>query len=732
MPARFLFVFAFISFSVFSFSQTELDSLKKALITAKDDTNKVKLYNLITDYCSESEIKTFALPAISLSEKLNYSGGLAQAYNNLAFYYQNLGNTDSAINCLQRSILLNLSMKSYFKAAEAWNNLGYIYQRIGRKKDARYAFDSCLFNYALAGEIEKAGYTYLNIGHSFELDGDLKESLNYYYKGLECFKRLKNPDGEAHSYYCLASMHEKQNDLEEAQKYYEMNLKLRRVAKDIDDIAKGCQSLGIVLQKRGLFQQAFDLYEEGLKYSLEIGQTESSAAGYNNIGLYYLKVADYKAALENFQKSLVLTEQINEQNGLSTVLRNIALCYLNLGDIKNADLFGERSLKVSMESGFPDNIRGIAEIMTDIYAKQNRYKEALEMHRLYSQMKDSIVNIENRKAAFKKQINYEYGIKEAEMKAEQEKEAISHAEENKRNRMIIFFVVGGLVVAGFFSVLLYRRFRVSRAQNQIINEQKYHLEEKQKEIIDSINYARYIQKAMLKEEEHISDHLPPHFILFKPKDIVSGDFYWALEKYNHLYFAAADCTGHGVPGAFLTLLGTSFLNDIAGKDDLIKPGTILDQLRDKIIKELSREGKTKDGMDISLLRLNLKSNELVWAGANNPLWLVRKSEENGEYSLQEIKANKQPVGFVDDPKPFTNHVFNLKNGDVIYIFSDGYADQFGGPKGKKYKYKQLEETLMRSFNLEMEEQKKMLEQSFMNWKGNLEQVDDVCIVGIRI
>ncbi|MCL4856043.1 MAG: SpoIIE family protein phosphatase, partial [Flavobacteriales bacterium] len=238
-----------------------------------------------------------------------------------------------------------------------------------------------------------------------------------------------------------------------------------------------------------------------------------------------------------------------------------------------------------------------------------------------------------------------------------------------------------------------------------------------------------IQDALLKAEEHESQHLPPHFILFKPKDIVSGDFYWALEKENHLYLAAADCTGHGVPGALLTMLGNSFLNEINAVDKLLTPAEILNKLRDKIISELNQTGKdgeTTDGMDISLIRLNLKTNELHWAGANNPLYIINSGE------LLELKPDKQPIGYNYKMTDFTNHQINLNKNDYVAIFTDGFADQFGGPKGKKYKYNTFKNKLLEIYQLPLDEQKKLLSNEFEIWRGNLQQVDDVCVIGLRL
>ena len=298
--------------------------------------------------------------------------------------------------------------------------------------------------------------------------------------------------------------------------------------------------------------------------------------------------------------------------------------------------------------------------------------------------------------------------------------------------------------------------KVEKRTKEVV-KQKEIIEEANKHITDSIKYAKKIQQALLKNETHESKHLPDHFILFEPKDIISGDFYWALEKNNHLYLAAADCTGHGVPGALLTMLGTSFLNEINACEALLTPSEILDQLRKRFIKELNQtgmSGENKDGMDISLIRIKLTekssdnqsySTELMWAGANNPLYLISKTNEIlqtiGDDKTRLIKNNtvitavlptKQPIGYYSNMSPFKNHTLALNKGDYACLFTDGYADQFGGPKGKKYKYKALKEKLLSIWELPMEEQKHQLLSEFSRWKGTLEQVDDVCIIGLRV
>ena len=284
----------------------------------------------------------------------------------------------------------------------------------------------------------------------------------------------------------------------------------------------------------------------------------------------------------------------------------------------------------------------------------------------------------------------------------------------------------------FITVVLFLFFKRDNVLFQkTIIEQKKLVQEKQKEIIDSITYAKRIQEAILPPENYWSKYLKNSFILYKPKDIVAGDFYWmentSTGKDNFIFFAAADCTGHGVPGAMVSVVCSNALNRSLLEFNLTDTGKILDKTRELVIATFGKsDQEVKDGMDISLCRLNLTTHELQWSGSNNPLWYIQNNE------LKEIKPDKQPIGNYAEQRPFTTHTLQLEKGDALYIFTDGYADQFGGSKGKKFKYKQLEEKLLTIHTLELTQQKEILDQTFEEWKYNLEQIDDVCVIGVRV
>jgi serine phosphatase RsbU (regulator of sigma subunit) len=341
--------------------------------------------------------------------------------------------------------------------------------------------------------------------------------------------------------------------------------------------------------------------------------------------------------------------------------------------------------------------------------------------------------------------------KEHEKQLEVEKEA------KAKQQVITYATGGGLGLVGVFLFFVMNRLKVTRKQKAIIEEQKEVVEEAHQEIKDSITYAKRIQSAILPPAKLVKEYLKENFILYKPKDVVAGDFYWMEQKENKVLFAAADCTGHGVPGAMVSVVCNNALNRSVREHGLTDPGEILTKTREIVIQEFragrqageKSEEEVKDGMDIALC--SLEGNKLQYAGAHNPLWIIRPLRHSGPdpessekedkiagharndgFEIIETKANKQPIGKFDNPEPYTTHSFDLEPGDSLYIFSDGYVDQFGGEKGKKFKSKAFRSLLLSIQDKSMEEQKTIIDEAFETWKGSLEQIDDVCVIGVRV
>lgn len=304
---------------------------------------------------------------------------------------------------------------------------------------------------------------------------------------------------------------------------------------------------------------------------------------------------------------------------------------------------------------------------------------------------------------------------------------------------LLFFrimnIINGIVVTYF--ITYYFKGANESYEGQLLNMNEL-ISEKNKEITDSINYAKHIQNAILPSQYFLKENFEHSFILYKPKDIVAGDFYWmhvhdqrSTDPSKLIYFAAADCTGHGVPGAMLSVICSNALNRSVNEFGISDPGKILDKTSELVVETFGHGEKNealdiKDGMDISLCCINNETNQLFWSGANNPLWIIRNN------SIIEYKADKQPIGSIDKPKPFTTHTINLQKDDTVFIFTDGYADQFGGTKGKKFKYSQFKELLLKINDRSADEQLSLIDAQLESWKGDLEQVDDILIIGIKI
>ncbi len=408
----------------------------------------------------------------------------------------------------------------------------------------------------------------------------------------------------------------------------------------------------------------------------------------NNIGHFYNDREDLKNAVNYFVQCAKVLKEIKNPNSLSITYTIIGNIFQDLSNDKKALNYFQRSLEIE------ENLR------------KNSEKQMILAH-----VTDSLERVHIKE------------INDGELEKKDEKiEAVENF-----NFMITIF----LILAAIGGGLVYIQWRKTKAQNKIIIEQHKLLDETHKEITDSINYAKNIQDALMTSVVYLNDVLPNSFIFLKPKDVVSGDYYWVHKtSEDEVFFTVADCTGHGVPGAFMSMIGNSLLNENIIENKIKKPASILDNMRENIINSLNQknpEKANKDGMDMALCKFNKKTMTIEFAGANNPLVHVR----NGE--INHIKANYQPVSIsAGAKKPFTNHEIKVKKGDMLFIYSDGFADQFGGPRGKKYMSRKFRDYLASISTFSANEQRDKLEKEFHRWKGDQDQIDDVCVMGVKI
>jgi serine phosphatase RsbU (regulator of sigma subunit) len=579
-----------------------------------------------------------------------------------------------------------------------------------------------------------------NIGYIYNAKGQTKEAVTYFSRSLKISEEIGDKKGIASSLNNLISAFNKQGQVKEVLDYLSRSLKTRAGGIiNKSDIAASLNNLGTIHNSKGQLKEALAYYSRSLKIREEIGDKNGIASSLNNIGIIHNKQGQVKEALDYLNRSLKLREEIGSKPVIATCLNNIGVIYNDQDQLNKALVYGLKSLTISQEIGSPACIERASGLLSEVYEKEGKGIKALEMYKLFITMRDSLENKETQKAATLQQAKYAYEKQKTLDAAVHDKRLAIEQEEKEQQQILTGAIAVGLGMVVIFLLFVFNRLRITRKQKTVIEQQKVkveqqkevvelahdELEEKNQEIMDSIIYAKRIQSAILPPVKVVKEYLKESFILYKPKDVVAGDFYWMEQKNGKVLFAAADCTGHGVPGAMVSVVCNNALNRSVREHGLTIPGEILDKTREIVVQEFKKsEEDVKDGMDIALC--SIEGMKLQYAGAYNPLWIIR----NGE--VIETKANKQPIGQFDDSKPYTTHSFDLEKGDAIYIFSDGYVDQFGGERGKKFKSKAFRELLLSIQDKTMEEQKITIDKVFETWKGNLEQIDDVCVIGLRV
>lgn len=708
----FLLVIPFFDLSAQNFSKEEqhtIDSLNASIKNPNShDTLIADAYiqlsgilyvsNLDTmiPLCNKAEVialkvlKNNPSPAV----KKSMLGTLSGVYNNKGFIYYNQGEVHKGLKYILKSLDIVEALGDKKGLATGLNNVGYIYYDLG--------------------EVEK--------------------TIEYYHKSLRIEEELGNKLGIATSLNNIGFIYLKQGNSEKALEYYNKSLALSKELKDKHMISRSLNNIGGIIEAKGDLNKALDYYTQSLKLNQEIGNKNGISDCYLVIGLIFEKKGENTIALDYYNKSLKLREGLNDKDGITMSTNRISRLLLKTKDITTAKKYALNSLKISQELGFPENIQISAEILSEIYELEKNGMPALEMHKLAIQMRDSVNNESTQKATTLQQAKYNYEKQKTIDDTKNQLLLTEKQDEKEKQKILTFSTAGILFLVIIFLIFIFNRLQITRKQKQKIELQNIELEiqkniveEKNEEITASIHYAKRIQAAILPPDKVVKEYLTESFILYKPKDIVAGDFYWLEQKNGKILFAACDCTGHGVPGAMVSVVCVNGLNRSVREHGLTNPGEILNRTREIVIEEFEKsEEEVKDGMDVAIC--SLQGYTLQYAGANNPLWIIRKNS----LVVEEIKPNKQPIGKYPHAAPFTTHTIELEKGDSIYIFSDGYVDQFGGEKGKKFMQKSFKILLLSIQDKDLLEQKQIIDTKFEDWKGDLAQIDDVCVIGVRV
>ncbi len=587
---------------------------------------------------------------------------------------------------------------------------------------------------------------YNDHGYYLKKVGQTSEALDNYFEALSNIEIIQDDtlrmELEGGVLNNIARIHFKLKEYEKS-KQYQLKAQVLYEALDLQkEIAISVNNLGILYRFEDKDDSARIYFERAAQIMTENNLRRQHSSTLINLAEVYAALDLKEKADSAGRLGYKLAMEQGDLFWLSNASNFIAVNFRKAGQWDSAFYYAQIGHETATKLGAPHALEKSTDELYKLYKQSKDYGKALEMHEAFMFNRDSLVNEKLHREAVKKEGRYQYEKQKALDDKENEKRiALEQQKQAQQFRILILIGCAGVVVF-ILLIVIYRRLKLTRKQKLIIEErneeveaqrdqievQKDTIEEKHNEIHESINYAKRIQSAILPPMKMLEELLPENFIYYLPKDVVAGDFYWMVPTETHVYFAVADCTGHGVPGAMVSVVCHGALNRCIREYKLKLPSEILDKTRELVLNTFENsEEQVKDGMDIAICRWEKKTGKVEYSGANNPLYIYRKADEE----IEIIKADKEPIGYMIGSTPFTNHSIELLKGDVLYLFSDGYADQFGGPKGKKMGYKKFRAKLMEVQGQTMKDQSALLETYFKEWLGTEEQIDDVCVMGLR-
>jgi serine phosphatase RsbU (regulator of sigma subunit) len=601
------------------------------------------------------------------------------------------------------------------------------------------------------GDKASLGVVLNTIGVIYKNWGDYQKAIEYYQMNLNLSESLNDTMQMGIAYANIGNIYFYVGiDLDKALYNYEKSQKFFQVKRQFINQAQQFNSMGLVYKEKKEYGEALIKFKKALKEFKDQNFKQGIASAQANIGNVYLEGSNFSEALVFINEALRINQETGNKKEVASNYRDLGRIYFKWGKYTDALQYYSHSMKINKELGYKKEVYDLYRNISEVYEKQGIYRTALDNFKNYNALKDSTISEGYLNQISELAAKYETDKKDKELiiqkseldrknaearssKAELEKKEL----ENKRQRLLIYSFILGLIIVFVFSIILFRQYREKKRANILLEEHNIEIKHQRdqifvqkQEITDSIHYAKRIQTAILSPDRILEKNLAEHFILYRPRDIVSGDYYWMTETGSKTIVLAADCTGHGVPGAFMSMLGVSFLNEIVIKQGVIKPSDILNELRRNIVAALhqtGKEGEAQDGMDMALVCIDHEAMQAEFAGAYNPMYLIRKNE------LTEYNADRMPIGIhLKGATDFTNNVLDVQKGDGIYIFSDGYIDQFGGDKSKKFMAKRFKELLLEINKESFQKQASILNSTIEKWKGNIEQIDDILVIGLKI
>jgi tetratricopeptide (TPR) repeat protein/serine phosphatase RsbU (regulator of sigma subunit) len=744
---------------------------------------RAQLYDKLGQYDS---LIVCAQQATAAFEKANRLDWYAVSCHLTGLGYHQKGEIDSAIAFYQRALELCESQRDTAKLTASYNNLGAAYRDQSRYAEAiAYIHKAIQVGEAARDSVKLAG-AHNNLGALYRDQGRIPEALQHFLKAAQIREAIGDKRGLASSYSNLGALYSSLKRYTEALEALQKAAQIRETIGDQRGLAFTYTNMGSLYQDLQQYAEALSYYRRALSIREGIGDKSRIANTLNAISSVYETQGAYDAALKHARRALYLSQAADDQSEYAKSLLNLGSIYQRSGDPATALAYYQQALPLIQNLQAWDLLSYAHQRMSETHAEMGlrghplHWPQALQHLHLHLAYKDSILNEDNIRKLERLQNQYAYEKREAFLKAQQEKERLlAHIQirerETQRNLSLVSLGLAVLIIGAlgyFLRIIRRQRSELQRinaeievangelkaindaldatnqalttanqnlqsanetleASNRIIQAQADALAQKNEEILDSIRYAQRIQSVILPPYERWHRLLPENFILYLPRDIVAGDFYWLEETRDYVFVAVADATGHGVPGAFVSLLCVNALYKAIVEENLTQPGAILYRAREIITSQLTQDQKhLRDGMDVALLRLRKDDpTQIAFAGANRPLWLISHQRE-----FIEISSTRQPVGYTDHPKPFEEVELNLheRRPLMLYLFTDGIVDQMGGPQGRKLLPKRLREYLLEIVSLPCIDQEAMLQNFIQNWQGTHPQLDDITCIGLRL
>ena len=687
----------------------EVDSLLQIARNTPDDTSKVYLYFDIAEKYEKKDdtLYTYYLKqAHNLSKRIDYKRGLVKYYDDLGYYYRQRAQYSKALD-------------GHFKALEIAkvNNIKKYLPRI-----------------------------YNNIGVVYRRLDDYSRAVNFHLKALALSEKLGDERSKMYARNSLGNVFALMKQYDQAMAYFNAALSQALESNNYRSLAINYNNIGELYETKGDLDDALKYYYKSLEYNQKIENERGIAISYDCLGSVYLKTGQFNKAASHFKLAIDYNRKLHDDYFTAVSLLNSGIAYANLDNTNKAIKYIKDALNLANEIGNKTTARDACFQLSKIYEKQNLSKQAFENFKAYTSFKDTILNSKNTKNISKLQTLYETEKQRSKIDL-LEKGKIQKEEANQRKTIFILILFIAFAILGVLAIALYRANNIKRKNNKVLKEQASVITEKnvelnkqKKELVqittkisDSLQYAQKIQQALLPQKATMNLLFEDYFIFYNPLSAVSGDFYWSGEMVDKTILAVADCTGHGVPGAMMSMLGNSYLNETLRKPYILHASQVLNEMRDMVVSALHQQGvpgESKDGMEMSLVIFDKQTNVLEFSGAHLSIYIARYHD--GEpYEIIELKGDRMPIGYYRKMNDFTDHTIKINSGDIVYLFTDGYIDQFGGEKGQRFKSRSFKELIAKNVNKPMAEQHEILQSTFFNWKQDQEQIDDVLVVGVQ-